>query len=93
MGTRIECGSRALGTSPNRLTPDLDGPDRNGCFSGGALVSREGVPTFIYHGVPDGTCIATSDDDLLITWHKHPANPVIPVPAPGRERTRRIYCI
>ena len=70
---------------PIALTPDHDVPDRNGCFSGGALVSREGVPTFIYHGVPDGTCIATSDDDLLITWDKHPANPVIPVPAPGEK--------
>ena len=70
---------------PIALTPDLNGPDRGGCFSGGALVNREGIPTFIYHGIPDGTCIATSDDDLLITWDKHPANPVIPVPAPGEK--------
>ena len=70
---------------PIALTPDLDGPDRGGCFSGGAFVNREGIPTFIYHGIPDGTCIATSDDDLLITWDKHPANPVIPVPAPGEK--------
>ena len=74
------------------LTPDLNGPDRDGCFSGGALVNLEGVPTFIYHGVPDGTCIATSDDDLLITWDKHPANPVIPVPKPG-ERGHGEYIV
>ncbi|MDE0681884.1 MAG: glycoside hydrolase family 32 protein, partial [Candidatus Poribacteria bacterium] len=70
---------------PIALTPDLDGPDRGGCFSGGAFVNLEGVPTFIYHGIPDGTCIATSHDDLLITWDKHPANPVIPVPKPGEK--------
>ena len=71
---------------PIALTPTLDGPDREGCFSGGAFVSKEGVPTFIYYGVPDGECIATSNDDLLIHWTKHPANPVIPQPgADGRD--------
>lgn len=68
---------------PIALTPTPDGPDRDGCFSGGALVSKEGVPTLIYHGVPEGTCIATSEDDLLLCWAKHPANPVIRVPKPG----------
>lgn len=63
---------------PIALTPDLDGPDRDGCFSGGAFVSKEGAPMFIYHGVPNGTCLATSDDDLLLNWRKHPGNPVIP---------------
>ncbi|MBI4553160.1 MAG: glycoside hydrolase family 32 protein [Candidatus Latescibacteria bacterium] len=68
---------------PIALTPTLDGPDRDGCFSGGAFVNKEGIPTFIYHGVPDGTCIATSEDDLLRHWTKHPANPVIRVPKPN----------
>jgi sucrose-6-phosphate hydrolase SacC (GH32 family) len=68
---------------PIALTPTLEGPDRDGCFSGGALVSREGTPTFIYHGVPEGTCLATSEDDLLTGWTKHAANPVIRVPEPG----------
>ena len=68
---------------PIALTPTLDGPDRDGCFSGGAFVNKEGVPTFIYHGVPDGTCIATSEENLLVHWTKHPANPVIRVPKPG----------
>ena len=67
---------------PIALTPDLDGPDRDGCFSGGAFLSKEGVPTFIYYGVPEGECLASSQDDLLIRWTKHPANPVIPQPAP-----------
>jgi len=70
---------------PIALTPTLQGPDRDGCFSGGAFVNKKGVPTFIYHGVPEGTCIATSEDDMLIHWTKHPANPVLRVPQPGDE--------
>jgi len=68
---------------PIALTPTLDGPDRDGCFSGGAFLSKEGIPTFIYYGVPEGACIATSQDDLLIHWTKHPANPVIRQPRSG----------
>ena len=68
---------------PIALTPTLNGPDRDGCYSGGALVSKDGAATFIYHGRPDGTCIATSQDDMLVHWTKHPANPVIRVPKPG----------
>ncbi len=68
---------------PIALVPEVDGPDRNGCFSGGILVSKEGRPTIIYHGSPGGTCIATSQDDLLIRWEKCLDNPVIPVPQPG----------
>ena len=34
----------------------------------------------IYHGGNSGTCIATSRDDELVHWQKHPANPVIPLP-------------
>jgi beta-fructofuranosidase len=52
-------------------------------FAGGALVNRNGVPTLIYHGVNAGTCIATSADDGLLHWTKHPANPVIPIPKEG----------
>ena len=65
---------------PIALIPTLDGPDRNGCFSGGAFISKEGTPTFIYYGVPDGTCLASSEDDMLINWSKHPDNPVTPEP-------------
>ena len=66
---------------PIALTPTPDGPDRRGCWSGGA-VNNNGVPTLIYYGHPEGNCIATSDDDL-IAWEKHPANPVIPYPPEG----------
>ena len=61
---------------PIALGPDPDGPDRLGCFSGAATV-WDGVPTLVYYGNPTGICIATSADGLL-TWQKHPANPVIP---------------
>jgi len=66
---------------PIALTPTPGGPDRSGCWSGGAL-NNGGVPTLIYYGHPDGNCIAVSDDEL-ITWEKHPANPVIPYPPEG----------
>lgn len=66
---------------PIALTPAPGGPDRSGCWSGGA-VNNNGVPTLIYYGHPEGNCIAVGDDEL-ITWEKHPANPVIPYPPDG----------
>lgn len=71
---------------PIALAPDPDGPDRSGCASGTAVAGAD-VPTLIYYGIPDGYCIATSDDDL-VTWKKHPANPVIPHPPEGTEEGR-----
>ena len=68
---------------PIALAPTPGGADREGCYSGGAVVNN-GVPTLIYFGNPDGNCIATSADDLL-TWQKPPENPVIPRSAPGEE--------
>ena len=64
---------------PIALTPSEDGYDRKGCWSGGAFVSKEGVPAVIYHGEPGGVCIATSEDDMLVRWTKHRANPVVPM--------------
>ncbi len=52
-------------------------------YAGGSLINKEGVPTIIYHGLNTGTCIATSEDDELVYWKKHPANPVIPEPQQG----------
>lgn len=66
---------------PIALAPTPGGPDESGCFSGCA-VDNGGVPTFIYTGTRGARCeiqtqcIATSNDDLL-TWQKHPANPVL----------------
>ena len=70
---------------PPALAPTPGGPDRDHCFSGTAFVNLEGVATAIYHGVPDGICLATSRDDLLLDWTKHPANPIIPFQRPGDE--------
>ena len=64
---------------PIALTPSEGGYDRNGCWSGGVFVSKEGVPAIIYHGEPGGACIATSEDDMLVRWTKHRANPVVPM--------------
>jgi beta-fructofuranosidase len=72
---------------PVALEPTPDGPDRDGCWSGCA-VDHQGVPMLIYTGVfPQVVCLATSPDNLL-TWHKHPANPVIDgPPADFKDRT------
>ena len=71
---------------PIALAPTPGGPDRAHCFSGAAFVNRDGLPMFIYHGVPDGICLATSrGDDMLLEWEKHPANPIIPNPRPTDE--------
>jgi len=66
---------------PIALAPTPGSPDEDGVFSGCA-VDHDGTPTFIYTGVRGEEqlpCIATSEDDLL-TWQKHPDNPVIAVP-------------
>ena len=64
---------------PIALAPEPDGPDRLGCYSGGA-VDWNGIPTLVYYGSPDGICIATSSDGLR-TWSRHALNPVIKHPA------------
>ena len=73
---------------PIALAPTPDGPDREGCFSGNAVI-HDGVPTLVYHGTPDGTCLATPEDDELLRWRKHPANPVIRVPRGGEPEHGR----
>src|ERR1051325_4638830 len=69
---------------PVALTPDADGVDANGCYSGIA-VDNNGVPTIVYTGVRgpnELACIATGDDEL-ISWQKYPGNPVIQSTPPG----------
>ena len=53
--------------------------------------STTASPTLVYHGMPGGTCIATSQDDDLIHWTKHPKNPVIVVPKPDQNVEYGIY--
>ena len=71
---------------PIALAPTPGGPDKDGCWSGCA-VDKDGTPTLIYTGVmPQVQCIASSTDDML-TWQKHPANPVVAGPPEGLEVT------
>jgi beta-fructofuranosidase len=75
---------------PIALEPTPGGVDEYGVFSGCA-VDNDGVPTLLYTGVrkqTDGSrselpCLATSSNDELITWQKHPKNPVIDAPPRG----------
>jgi beta-fructofuranosidase len=67
---------------PPALQVTDGGPDRMGCYAGGTVV-RDGVPTMVYHGQPDGLCLATSMDPELLRWEKHPANPVIRTDPPN----------
>ncbi|MGA2742277.1 MAG: glycoside hydrolase family 32 protein [Bryobacteraceae bacterium] len=71
---------------PIALAPTPGGPDKDGVFSGCAVVDN-GVPTAIYTGVnPETQCIATSGGDLTV-WKKFVGNPVIPAPPGGLEVT------
>jgi beta-fructofuranosidase len=67
---------------PVALAPTPGGPDKDGVFSGCAIVNG-GVPTVVYTGVnPETQCVATSDD-RLIKWEKYSGNPVIAGPPAG----------
>jgi beta-fructofuranosidase len=67
---------------PLALAPTPGSPDQDGCWSGCAV--RDGDrAALIYTGVRGEhqlPCLATSDDQLL-TWHKHPDNPLLLPPA------------
>lgn len=73
---------------PIALAPTPGGPDKDGVFSGCAVV-RDGVPTLVYTGIgPEVQCIAQAadpDDADLTVWHKHDANPVIAEPPPDLQ--------
>ncbi len=51
-----------------------------GSYSGNAFVNLDGDATILYHGCQAGNCIATSDDDDLISWRKLATNPIVPKP-------------
>lgn len=67
---------------PPALKPGPDVPEQ-GIFSGCALITREGVPALVYYGMNTGICIAFAEDDDLVRWRRHPANPVIVEPKRG----------
>ena len=82
---------------PEALAPDPDGPDRDGCFSGDAIV-HDGAPALVYSGNRGGhqlPCLAFAiDPDELTTWTKYPGNPVISAPPAGFGRDGfRDHCV
>jgi beta-fructofuranosidase len=70
---------------PLALEPEPAGPDRDGCFSGCAVVA-DGRPHLLYTGVNgqfQRPCLAAAAGQGLIRWTRHDQNPVIASPPPG----------
>ena len=70
---------------PLALEPDPAGPDRDGCYSGCAVVA-DSTPRLLYTGVNGSRelpCLAEAADTDLIRWTRDPGNPVIASPPPG----------
>jgi beta-fructofuranosidase len=70
---------------PLALEPDPAGPDRDGCYSGCAVVAG-GRPRLLYTGVNgqrELPCLAEAADQDLVRWTRDPGNPVISSPPPG----------
>ncbi len=70
------------------LLPDMldvkEGDIEKGIFSGGAFLSKEGVPHIMYHGQGSSTnLVAYSEDDDLRVWKKFDGNPVSKTPKEG----------
>jgi beta-fructofuranosidase len=69
---------------PIALAPTPGGPDKDGVFTGSAVIDN-GVPTVVYTGVrPEVVMIATSDNEM-IHWTKFSGNPVISRPPGGAK--------
>jgi beta-fructofuranosidase len=67
---------------PVALRPSPDGPDRDGCWSGCAVVV-DGTPTVLYtggRGRDQLPCRATAADDELTRWVKDVDNPIVEAP-------------
>lgn len=67
------------------LYPDMlsvkEGDIEKGIFSGGAFLSREGIPHIMYHGQGSSTnLVAYSTDEKLRVWNKFEGNPVLRTP-------------
>ena len=68
------------------LYPDMlnvkDGDMEQGIFSGGAFLSKEGIPHIMYHGQgASANMVAYATDDDLKVWKKFEGNPVLKTPA------------
>ena len=72
---------------PPAFAPQPGSYDKDGVFSGCAVVNN-GVPTVVYTGTqPEVQCIATSHDDNLRSWRRPADNPVITNPPEGMKVT------
>jgi beta-fructofuranosidase len=68
---------------PDMLTVE-EGDIEKGIFSGGAFLSREGIPHIIYHGQGSSTnLVAYSTEEDLRKWKKFEGNPVLKTPQEG----------
>jgi beta-fructofuranosidase len=71
---------------PIALWPSQEQGEQH-CFSGCAAINAQGQPTLIYTSIgagrPPQQWRAVSDDDML-TWKKHPANPLLTEEAHGK---------
>ena len=70
------------------LTPDA-AYDKNGIWSGHAVINDDGIPQLIYTAGGDkmGVGIAFPKDTALIEWEKYAGNPVIAEKPAGYTRT------
>ena len=72
---------------PVALAPTPGGPDKDGVYTGCAVIDQ-GTPTMIFTGVrPEVQMIATSNDPEMAAWTKYSGNPVIPAPPSGLQVT------
>ncbi len=71
---------------PYAIYPDPE--DR--VFSGSTFVEGNRVIA-MYHGVGQGSMIATSTDPLLLNWEKIEGNPVIPIAKVGETLPYNVY--
>ena len=81
------------------IYPDMidvkEGDIEQSAISGGAFLSREGVPHIIYHGLGTaGNMLASSTDDDLKVWNKYEGNPVLTVPNPDKnDLSGKVCCM
>lgn len=70
------------------LTPDRE-YDKNGIWSGCAVIDDAGVPRLFYTSGGDkmGVGMASPKDDSLVEWEKSPLNPIIEEKPEGYSRT------
>lgn len=73
------------------LVPDSEDGPGDGIFSGGAFADPQGRAVISYwkYSSRSGFAIATSTDENLDTWTKHPGNPLI-LEAPGQRGIARV---